>query len=134
MNTAILRTLQPHVNDSRIAVRFNVPRAKISDNTAHALLRVIRELVINAIRHGNATAVRVAGSLDPDVLRCSVTDNGSGFDPETAPGVLQGHFGIQGMRERIDELGGTLTLDSAPGKGAKATITIPLPKETKIKS
>ena len=130
MNTAILRTLQPHVNDSRIAVRFNVPRAKISDNTAHALLRVIRELVVNAIRHGNATAVRIAGSLDPDVLRCSVTDNGCGFDPETAPGVLQGHFGIQGMRERIDELGGTLTLDSAPGRGAKATITIPLPKET----
>ena len=130
MNTAILRTLQPHVNDSRIAVRFNVPRAKISDNTAHALLRVIRELVINAIRHGNATAVRVAGSLDPDVLRCSVTDDGCGFDPETAPGVLQGHFGLQGIRERIDELGGTLVLDSVLGKGSKATITIPLPKET----
>ena len=130
MNTAILRTLQPHVNDSRIAVRFNVPRAKISDNTAHALLRVIRELVVNAIRHGNASAVRIAGSLDPDALRCSVTDDGSGFDPESAPGVLQGHFGIQGMRERIDELGGTLTIDSAPGKGAKAKIAIPLPKET----
>ena len=130
MNTAILRTLQPHVNDSRIAVRFNVPRAKISDNTAHALLRVIRELVINAIRHGNATAVKVAGSLDPDVLRCSGTDDGCGFDPETAPGVLQGHFGLQGIRERIDELGGTLVLDSVLGKGSKATITIPLPKET----
>ena len=128
MNTAILRTLQPHVNDSRVAVRFNVPRTKVSDNTAHALLRVIRELVVNAIRHGNAPTVKVAGSLDPEALRCSVTDNGSGFDPETAPGVLQGHFGIQGMRERIEELGGEFTLESAPGKGTKATIVIPAPQ------
>ena len=129
MNTAILRTLQPHVSDSRVAVRFNVPRAKISDNTAHALLRIIRELVINAIRHGNATEIKVAGSLDAEALRCSVTDNGVGFDPETAPGILQGHFGLQGIRERIEELGGTTDLKSAPGKGAKATISIPIPHE-----
>ena len=128
MDTAILRTLQPHVSDSRVAVRFNVPRTKVSDNTAHALLRVIRELVVNAIRHGNASTVKVAGSLDPEALRCSVTDNGSGFDPESAPGILQGHFGIQGMRERIEELGGEFTLESAPGRGAKATIVIPAPQ------
>ena len=129
MNTAILRTLQPHVSDSRVTVRFNVPRSKISDNTAHALLRVIRELVTNAIRHGNATDIKVAGSLDADALRCSVTDNGDGFDPETAPGVLQGHFGIQGVRERIEELGGMIDLESTPGRGAKATIAIPIPQE-----
>ena len=130
MRKAILRTLQPHVNDSRITVRFPVPRTKISDNTAHALLRIVRELVVNAIRHGNATNIRVAGTLDRDALRCAVTDNGCGFVPESAPGLLQGHFGIQGMRERIEELGGELVLESAPGKGARATITIPVPKES----
>lgn len=124
MTKAVLRTLLPHINDSRLAVRFNVPRSRLSDNTAHALLRVIRELVINAIRHGNASAIKVAGTLDQGKLLCSVTDNGCGFDAETVSGVLQGHFGLQGIRERIDEIGGTFEITSAPGKGTKAVITL----------
>ena len=129
MSKAVLKTLQPIVNDSRLAVRFNVPRARLSDNTAHALLRVIRELVVNAIRHGNASSVRVAGTIDGDKLLCSVTDNGCGFNPETAPGVLQGHFGLQGVQERIDEIGGTFEIASALGKGTKTTISVPIPRE-----
>ena len=129
MSTAILRTLQPCVADSRLAVRFEVPRSRLSDNTTHALLRVIRELVTNAIRHGAATSVKIAGAIDGDKLLCSVTDNGGGFDPDTAPGVLQGHFGLQGIQERIAELGGTFEISSAPGKGTKATISLPIPHE-----
>ena len=129
MTKAVLRTLQPHVNDSRLAVRFNVPRARLSDNTAHALLRVIRELVVNAIRHGNASSIKVAGTLEKEKLRCSVSDNGRGFDAENAPGVQQGHFGLQGIRERIDGIGGTFEITSAPGRGTKAVITLSAPTE-----
>ena len=129
MTKAVLKTLQPVINDSRLAVRFNVPRARLSDNTAHALLRVIRELVVNAIRHGNASSVRVAGTIDREQLLCSVTDDGCGFDPDTVPGVLQGHFGLQGIRERLDEIGGTFEITSAPGKGTKAVITLTAPTE-----
>lgn len=129
MAKAVLKTLQPVVNDSRLAVRFNVPRARLSDNTAHALLRVIRELVINAIRHGNASSVKIAGTLDQGNLFCSVTDNGSGFDPDSAPGVLQGHFGLQGIQERIDEIGGTFEISSELGGGTKAVITLTAPTE-----
>lgn len=129
MTKAVLKTLQPVVNDSRLAVRFNMPRARLSDNTAHALLRVIRELVVNAIRHGNASAIKVAGTIDNGKLLCSVTDNGCGFDPDAAPGVLQGHFGLQGIQERIDEIGGTFKISSAPGKGTKATISVAIPRE-----
>ena len=130
MAKAVLKTLQPVVNDSRLTVRFNVPRTRLSDNTAHALLRVIRELVVNAIRHGNASSVKVAGTIDGDKLLCSVTDNGCGFDPDTAPGVLQGHFGLQGIQERINEIGGTFEITSAPSKGTKATISVPIPHES----
>ena len=126
MTTAIRRTLQPQVNDANLAVRFNVPRARLSDNTAHALLRIIRELAVNAIRHGEATTVKVAGTLDGDRLLGSVTDNGKGFDPDSAPGVLQGHFGLQGIRERLDDLGGELTISSASGQGTKAVFSIPI--------
>ena len=129
MTKAVLKTLQPVVNDSRLAVRFNVPRARLSDNTAHALLRVIRELVVNAIRHGNASSVRVAGTIDRGKLLCSVTDDGRGFDPDTAPGVLQGHFGLQGIQERIDEIGGEFSIRSSSDKGTKATISIPIPHD-----
>lgn len=131
MTKAVLKTLQPHINDSRLAVRFNLPRARLSDNTTHALLRVIRELVINAIRHGNASSIKVAGTLDGQTLLCSVSDNGCGFNPERSPGVLQGHFGLQGIRERIDEIGGTFIIDSALGKGTRATITIAIPHSDK---
>ena len=129
MTSAILRTLQPHANDANLAVRFNVPRARLSDNTAHALLRIIRALTVNALRHGGATTVRIAGAIDGDRLLCSVTDNGRGFDPDLAPGIAQGHFGLQGIRERLDELGGEFTLDGAPGRGVRATVSLPIPKE-----
>jgi len=124
ITSAVRRTLQPHVNDTRLKVRFNVPRARLSDNTAHAILRIIRELVVNALRHGQASEIRVAGSLDRDALRFSVKDDGCGFDPDDSPGVLQGHFGLQGVRERVEKLGGEVTIESAPGKGARISVIL----------
>ena len=122
MASAIIRTLQPHVNDSRLAIRFDVPRSRLTDNTAHALLRIVREFVLNALRHGKASAIRIAGTLEDDELKFSVADNGCGFDPDTAPGVLQGHFGLQGIRERVRQLGGSVRIVSTPGSGTKATV------------
>ena len=124
MTQAILKTLRPHTGESRVTVRFNVPRGKLSDKTAHALLRSIRELAVNALRHGKATDIKVAGALEGEHLICSVSDNGCGFDPVSAPGVLQGHFGLQGIRERINALGGEFTIESKPGEGVKAKIKI----------
>jgi signal transduction histidine kinase len=124
MTQAILKTLRPHTGESRVTVRFNVPRGKLSDKTAHALLRSIRELAVNALRHGKATDIKVAGALEGEHLICSVSDNGCGFDPVSAPGVLQGHFGLQGIRERVNALGGEFTIESKPGEGVKAKIKI----------
>lgn len=124
MTQAVLKTLRPHIGETRVSVRFNVPRGKLSDKTAHALLRSIRELVVNALRHGKATDIKVAGALEGEHLICSVSDNGCGFDPVSAPGVLQGHFGLQGIRERVNALGGEFTIESKPGEGVKAKIKI----------
>lgn len=117
LTRAVLRTLQPHLNDSRLSVRFNVPRTRLSDNTTHAILQIVRELVLNALRHGEASDIRVAGCLDAAGVWFSVQDNGCGFDPEDCPGVLQGHFGLQGIRERIAKLDGNLAIKSAKGEG-----------------
>ena len=126
MDAAIRRTLAPVMDGTNIAVRFNVPRERLFDDTAHALLRIIRELAQNAMRHGHAKTVKVAGSLETDRLLFSVQDDGCGFDPENHPGVQQGHFGLQGIRERVKRFGGTMEIKSEMGKGAKVTIALNL--------
>ena len=127
MDAAIRQTLTPHVKGIDLTVRFAVPRETISDNTAHAILRIIRELVINATRHGRATAIKIAGSIEGGKLLFSVRDNGCGFDPESAHSIEDGHFGLQGIRERIAPFNGDFKIESAPGKGAKATIILTMP-------
>ena len=126
MGEAIRRTLLPHVRGVRTVVRFNIPRARLTDRTTHALLRIIRELVINAVRHGKATEVKVAGSVDKGALVFSVRDNGCGFDPERRPGVAEGHLGLEGVIERARQLGGTVEVESAPGKGARIVVSLAL--------
>lgn len=124
LSQAILRTLQPHIRGEKVSVRCNVPRHLLSDHMAYTMLRIIRELVINAIRHGKARHIRIAGSHGDEKLRFSVTDDGIGFDPAAAPGVLQGHFGISGVRERAEQMNGSFEIDSSPGRGARAIITL----------
>ena len=128
---AIRRTLEPHIGDATLSVRFNVPRDRFTDNTAHTILRIIRELATNAIRHGKASAIKVAGSIDGDILHLSVKDNGCGFDPATAPGMVQGHFGLQGIRDRVDGLEGEMRIESTPGTGCKVTISLHTPSGRK---
>ncbi|MBQ2628889.1 MAG: sensor histidine kinase, partial [Kiritimatiellae bacterium] len=130
MDEAIRQTLAPHVIGVDVAIRFNVPRERISDNTAHAILRSIRELAINAVRHGRATKIWIAGSIDGDNLLFSVRDNGTGFDPATAPGFAEGHYGLVGITERIEALEGEFNIESSPGSGAKATARISARRET----
>ena len=127
MDDAILLTLRPHVQGTTVLVRFAVPRTRLSDNTAHALLCIIRELTLNAIRHGGAKTVRIAGSLDGNDLLFSVKDDGCGFDPAARPGVLQGHFGLAGIGERVEQFDGELDVQSSPGHGAQIRGRITLP-------
>ena len=125
MNDAIRQTLLPHLRGVDVMLRVNVPRSRLTDSTAHAVLRIVRELVLNGVNHGGATKVWIAGAIDDGRAKFSVRDNGSGFDPATAPSFAQGHYGLLGIRERVESLEGDFMIESAPGEGAKATISIP---------
>ena len=124
--TAIERTLAPLGTDTEIAVRFNMRRSLFDDASVHAILAIIRELVANAVRHGEAWNVRVAGTVDNEKLLFSVKDNGCGFDPADRPCAANGHYGLDGINERLRKLNGEITIDSHPGHGTKVTIRIPI--------
>ena len=78
---------------------------------------ILEEAVGNAIRHGEAKHVRVKVAFGKDDVRLEIEDDGCGFDVAACPGVDEGHFGLQGARERIRMFGGELELESEPGKG-----------------
>jgi signal transduction histidine kinase len=96
--------------------------------TREALVRISREAVANAVRHGSAEEVRLTLSL-ADAIRLTVTDDGCGFDPAArararTPGA---GLGLVSMRERAEALGGTLAVVSAPGAGTTIDVVVPCP-------
>ena len=125
---AITHTLKPHIEPDGVIVRsrLSIPRGSLPEDIQHIVLRIIRELTVNAVRHGRASVVLIAGVLDKDGLALSVSDNGCGFDSASAPGVLEGHFGLQGIRERLNRLGGTLVFRAGRKVGTHARINLPL--------
>ena len=117
-----MRTLCQRVGEghaARIDVHTDGSLVDVPDFVAGNVLLVVQEAVLNALRHGRAATihVHVADRRDLGALDVEVRDDGLGFEQGLPRGVEQGHFGIQGMRERVDRLGGTLTLESGPGRG-----------------
>lgn len=87
------------------------------------LLRVVREAVINAARHGAARRIRVE-LRDAPHFCLEVTDDGRGFDPEAAL-AAPGRLGLASMRGRVEAIGGELTIASEPGRGTRIQVTLP---------
>jgi signal transduction histidine kinase len=90
------------------------------------LLRIAQEAVNNAVRHARARTIYVNLFFDAAGVRLSVRDDGRGFDPGREDGARAGHFGILGMRERAEEMGGTLSVESRPGGGSEVAVGVPV--------
>jgi signal transduction histidine kinase len=91
-----------------------------------ALLRISQEALHNIKKHARARNVNITLSYMPDLLALDIADDGQGFDTKR-----NGRgFGLTSMRQRAEELGGALTIESEPGKGAKIAVSIPLPDVT----
>ena len=91
------------------------------------LYRVLQEGLSNAYRHGGARRVTVrlrrVERRGETRLRMSVSDDGHGFDPARVP--PEKHFGLQGMRDRVEMIGGRFRLRSQPGRGAMIAVEVP---------
>ena len=86
-----------------------------------ALYRVVQEAVTNVVRHAAASRARIAVAVCGDEVRLDVTDDGAGGARPRAGGV-----GLVGMRDRVEEIGGTLRLSSRPGAGTTIAVILPL--------
>lgn len=91
----------------------------------HALVRITREAVSNALRHGRPQRVCVRLEPDGQLCRLVVEDDGTGFRPEEDAGTMHGGYGLTSMRDRARALPGTLTIRSAPGEGTAVVVTWP---------
>jgi two-component system NarL family sensor kinase len=92
-----------------------------------AIYRVAQEALANARRHASAGRVTLRLVRDSGQLRCTVVDNGIGFEPAAArDGSRNEGIGLTSMRDRVEALGGILEMQSAPGKGTQLTVIIPM--------
>jgi signal transduction histidine kinase len=89
------------------------------------LFRIAQEAVVNVLKHAKATAVSVKLSFEGSMAVLKVIDNGAGFDTSNSFSGAGGNFGILGMRERAERLGGTYLLSSEPGKGTRVEVRVP---------
>jgi two-component system nitrate/nitrite sensor histidine kinase NarX len=96
-----------------MAGRSLPPKAEVQ------LLRVVQEALTNVRKHAGASIVRIELRDVDGTPVLSVTDDGSGFDPTSVVASLTGGFGLRSMRERVELLGGTLDVHTAPGDGTR---------------
>ncbi|MGQ3551915.1 sensor histidine kinase [Streptomyces rochei] len=114
----------------RITARFHLTGDPAPLTTAHevALLRIAQSALANTVRHAGATTAEVTLSYLGDHVALDIVDDGHGFDPTLLPASdpETGGFGLGVMRARTQALGGTLTIESAPGRGTALAARLPL--------
>jgi signal transduction histidine kinase len=102
-------------------------RRPIREDRRVILFQAARELLVNVAKHAQAKQARVVLKEDESRVIIRVADDGCGFDPSflTLPNSTARGFGLFSIRERLALMGGDLQIHSAPGKGTRATVTVP---------
>jgi len=90
-----------------------------------SLLRIGQEAITNAVKHSGASLVKLELRFSPREVVLEIRDNGKGFDPGVCAGPKDGHFGLLGIQERAERLGGQVSIASAPGSGTSVRVDIP---------
>lgn len=100
----------------------DIARNSIPYEVERELYFALREGVINTIRHSRASELSLSLSQTDEQCTAVLQDNGVGFDPSLAEAA--GHYGLRGMRERIEKIGGQLQINSSPGQGTRIALTV----------
>jgi ligand-binding sensor domain-containing protein/two-component sensor histidine kinase len=124
--TAIESGASMWVAGSGVAVKVESTGLAVSlpAETEQHLLRIAQEAVTNAVKHASPSRVEIRIERAPGWLRLCVADDGRGFEADDAFRSADGHFGLLGMRERAQRLGGVLRLKSKPGEGTEVGVEV----------
>lgn len=109
------------VSSARLVMDVSPGFTHLTEERVHTLVQVLRETLSNIVRHANATEVYVDLHETANQITLVIADNGQGFDPKQ---VSLGR-GLNNMRRRAEQLGGTLDLDSQIGRGTTLTLELP---------
>lgn len=114
--------------ESGVQTQFNVSGTfrPLAPQVENNLLRIGQEAVGNAVRHAQARTLSVSLDFGAREVRLEIKDDGRGFDSENYDGGRGGHFGLVGMRERAEQMGGEARVSSAPGRGTEVTVRVPI--------
>jgi len=113
-------------SSAAIEVQISGDHQGLPEDIEQNVLRVAQEAVNNAVKHAAAKTVWVDLYLDPQALQLVVRDDGRGFELSGVFVLVGGHFGLLGMRERAERLGGSLEISSEPGVGTEVRMSVPL--------
>lgn len=111
------------VDGGAIVTRSGSETGQLDEAERLAFYRVAQEAINNARRHGNAAQVTLTLREDDHAVQLVIEDDGDGIPDAT---LHSNTFGIRSMRERLEMIGGTLTIESAPGEGTRVTARLPL--------
>ena len=107
----------------KIECHSDVQFGRLPSILENALYRIVQEALNNACKHSKSKKVTVAMTQEGQDVRLEVRDWGIGFNPES---VGKGHFGLEGIRQRVRLLGGALTIQSTPGSGTLVQVVVPI--------
>ena len=121
--------IESHAEGSGPSIELDVAAAplRLPGDVETALFRITQEAIANAVRHSHAAKVVVRLETAPGVVKLAVIDNGEGFEPREAIRHSQPGLGLLSIKERVELLDGTLSIESHKGRGTRVYVVIPLP-------
>jgi len=115
---------------AKLALSDGIDENTFDHGTGVHLLRAIQEALTNARKHSGAGTLKVCLDLDGNKARITITDDGNGFDLSRLERRDGSHFGLKFMRERMEQIGGSLKIDSVPGSGTILKLVVPIRKQS----
>ncbi|WP_020673637.1 GAF domain-containing sensor histidine kinase [Amycolatopsis nigrescens] len=110
-----------------LAVDLELSDERLPEHVEVALYRIAQEALQNVQKHAGASTAELCFEVDRDRVRLEVRDNGVGFNPETSTGG----YGLNGITERAELIGGTVTIRSHPGSGTSVLVVVPPPAQSR---